>query len=194
MCNSGFNPTPPPPQLYSAQPPSIPPPSIPRCCGWGGLCLCCHRAAGLSAVLRFLLTALLRRHKITEAVLTSLSSWPNTLPFSSPPSPPPPHPPPSHSIASYSPRKKETETENWLKKEEETLHTTRHKMNSFLPAAIKNNLDKTLSHLWNTFPGSAAWGGIWSAWSSDAICSNIISFSATLPSIDSELCERRVCF
>lgn len=30
----------------------------------------------------------LRRHKITEAVLTSLSAWPNTLPFSSLPPPP----------------------------------------------------------------------------------------------------------
>ena len=43
----------------------------------------------------------LRRHKITEAVLTSLSGWPNTLPFSSLPpsssSPPPALQDPSHS-------------------------------------------------------------------------------------------------
>lgn len=63
MCNwrsaspSGFAPhTPPPPPHPShrtLQPhPSPPSPlSTPCCCCWGGLCFCCHQAAGLSAVL-----------------------------------------------------------------------------------------------------------------------------------------------
>lgn len=87
---------PPPSSLLLPSPPSLPsPPCIPCCCCWGGLCFCCHQAAGLSAILLpsffslFFFCRSLRRHKITEAVLTSLSGWPNTLPFSSllPPAP-----------------------------------------------------------------------------------------------------------
>lgn len=159
---SGVTPQPPP----TPPPPSCPalpsPPSIPCCCCWGGLCLSCHQAAGLSVVLLpFLLffspCCSLRHHKITEAVLTSLSGWPNTLPFSTLH----PHPPSLSSFCtpgsitlawgphSYTFKKQKIKNkrvkQNHRQHNKEkvfALQQTAHGINTWAPLALHSNLDK----------------------------------------------------
>lgn len=91
-------------------------------------------------------TPLQRRHEITEAVLTSLSAWPNTLPFSLPPSLPPtifsPHPPlhdPSHpGLCSLPLNMKKT---LWKPKRKKTT-ADRREENTFMSPNLDFSLDR----------------------------------------------------
>lgn len=87
---------PPPSSLLLPSPPSLPPLPASPAAVVGVVSasavtkpLVFQPSCSLLFFLFFFFCRSLRRHKITEAVLTSLSGWPNTLPFSSllPPAP-----------------------------------------------------------------------------------------------------------
>lgn len=113
----------------------------------------------------------LRHHKITEAVLTSLSGWPNTLPFSTLH----PHPPSLSSFCtpgsitlargphSYTFKKQKIKNkrvkQNHRQHNKEkvfALQQTAHGINTWAPLALHSNLDKLSLSLHRHFQDSRA--------------------------------------